>query len=312
MKEGPLFSFVMPAYKAEFLKESIDSILGQTYANLELIVVDDCSPLALEGIVRRYSDERVTYCSNEENIGGRDLIAQWNHCLSYAKGEWVILATDDDIYESTFLETFLKMHSEHPDVDLFRGRICWIDEKSDITYIERCYERCLSPVHFFYEMMDGMKGGIPQYIFRRATLIKKAGFVNFPKAWGSDDATAIMMSENGVLFSEQPLVSFRWSGHNISTMGKYGLEKVQARIQYSKWMIEHQPNKSETDKFENFYFNQIEERLLTMIKVHLLIHIKAIPYCKRVVYMSSWLKQLNIFGWKDKMSIVGRSLLIDK
>lgn len=307
----PLFSFVMPAYKAEFIKESIDSILGQTYANLELVIVDDCSPEPIGDIVKLYDDKRVSYYRNKENIGEKNLVAQWNKCLSYAKGEWVILATDDDVYEITFLETFMQLHEKYPNADLFRGRICWIDEKSRISYIERNYESYMSHVQFYYQMMDSMKGGVPEYIFKREKLVENCGFVNFPKAWGSDDATAIMMSENGVLFSEKPLVSFRWSGQNISTCDKYAEEKVQARILYSKWMLDNKPNRANDDEFEKFYFDEIGKRLLTMLKVHLLVAMNNVPYFKRLMSIILWLRQLNMFGAKDKLSIVARTLLVN-
>ena len=99
------YSFVLPAYKSQFLKESIDSILAQSYKDFELIIVDDASPDDIGGLVSLYDDARIRYYRNEENIGGTNLVAQWNHSIEYANGDWIILATDDDIYENAFLET---------------------------------------------------------------------------------------------------------------------------------------------------------------------------------------------------------------
>ena len=93
------FSFILPAWKGRYLREAILSILNQSYSDFELIVVDDCSPDPLEKIVEAFKDPRIEYHHNEHNIGGRDLVAQWNHCLQYAHGDYVILATDDDLYE---------------------------------------------------------------------------------------------------------------------------------------------------------------------------------------------------------------------
>jgi glycosyltransferase involved in cell wall biosynthesis len=78
------YSFVLPAYKAKYLKESIDSIINQTYADCELIIVNDASPEDVDSIVTSYSDERIQYYRNEKNIGGTDLVAPWNYCISYA------------------------------------------------------------------------------------------------------------------------------------------------------------------------------------------------------------------------------------
>jgi glycosyltransferase involved in cell wall biosynthesis len=55
------FSVTVPAYKAQFLAECIDSILAQTYKNFELIIVNDASPQDLDSIVSKYDDPRIRY-----------------------------------------------------------------------------------------------------------------------------------------------------------------------------------------------------------------------------------------------------------
>ena len=172
------FSFILPAYKGRYLKESISSILKQDYTDFELIVVDDCSPDPILQMVLEFNDERITYYRNEQNIGGKDLVAQWNHCLEYAKGDYVILATDDDLYESNFLSSFVPLIKKYPDVNLFRARILQVDSHNEIKYIDSCYKEFLLPIEFRYHIMHGMKGGIPQYIFKRDALVKKGGFVH--------------------------------------------------------------------------------------------------------------------------------------
>ena len=55
------FSVTVPAYKAQFLAECIDSILAQTYKNFELIIVNDELLQNWEGIVSKYDDQRIRY-----------------------------------------------------------------------------------------------------------------------------------------------------------------------------------------------------------------------------------------------------------
>ena len=191
------FSFVLPAYKGRYLRDSIESILRQDYQDFELIVVDDCSPDSLQEIVSSFQDSRVSYYRNEQNIGGKNLVAQWNHCLSYAKGEYVILATDDDLYEKNFLSSFVPLIEKYPFADLFRARVLVVDSENKIKEIDRCFKEHLTEAEFRYHMMHAIRGGIPQYIFRREALNAKGGFIDFPLAWGSDDATAMMMSQHG-------------------------------------------------------------------------------------------------------------------
>ena len=112
------YSFVLPAYKSTFLKRAIDSILSQTYVDFELVVVDDASPEALDSIVSTYTDRRIRYYVNDENLGGKDLVAQWNKSLSYAKGDYVILASDDDLYDSTYLFKMDELVNKYPNADV--------------------------------------------------------------------------------------------------------------------------------------------------------------------------------------------------
>ena len=128
------YSFVLPAYKARFFREAIESILNQTYSEFELIIVNDASPEDLDSIVNSYSDERIRYYRNKENIGGRDLVAQWNECLSYTQADYVILASDDDVYSPLYLEKMDELVCKYPDVYVFRPRIQIIDSSSSILY----------------------------------------------------------------------------------------------------------------------------------------------------------------------------------
>ncbi len=302
------FSFVLPAYKGKYLRESIGSILAQDYTDFELIVVDDCSPDSIREIVDSYDDKRVSYYRNEKNIGGKDLVAQWNHCLEYATGDYVILATDDDLYEPNFLSTFVPLIEKYPDVNLFRARILQVDSWNEIKYIDRCYKEYLSPVEFRYHLMHGMKGGIPQYIFKRKALVDKGGFVYFPKAWASDDATALMMSDRGVVNSQEHLVRFRWSDINISGDRKYGLEKFLARLQFSRWLQQQRVAINDmADDWQRFYQQHVADYLPIYNKITLISTMNAMTWGHWIKGVQM-LKGSDLFSLKDKLSIVLRSL----
>ena len=143
-----LFSFVLPAYKAKYLAESIESILSQTYKEFELIIVNDASPEDLDSIVNSFQDTRISYYKNSENIGGKDLVKQWNHCLTYAKGEYVILASDDDLYMPDFLSTFIPLIEKYPQVNVFRARSLDIDGNGNICGTDDYYKEYISNKEF--------------------------------------------------------------------------------------------------------------------------------------------------------------------
>ena len=119
------YSFVLPAYKATFFREAVDSILSQTYKDFELIIVNDASPEDLDSIVKSYHDSRIQYYVNSENIGGKDLVAQWNHSISYAKGEYIIYVDSDDYIEPLMCETLYNAAKKH-NADLCLSGICFV------------------------------------------------------------------------------------------------------------------------------------------------------------------------------------------
>ena len=103
------FSILVPAFKRQYLKECLDSIIGQTYQNFEIIVVDDASPYRLEEIVSLYSDNRIKYFRNEIGFGGYDVVKNWNKCLEYASGDYVLCMGDDDMLLPDCLSTYLDL-----------------------------------------------------------------------------------------------------------------------------------------------------------------------------------------------------------
>lgn len=234
------YSFVLPAYKARFLKEAIDSILAQTYTDFELIIVNDASPEDLDSIVHSYDDPRIQYYINEENIGGKDLVRQWNHSISYADGEYLILASDDDVYSADYLKKMNTLIEKYPHVSVFRPQIQIINEYGSIIYKYECIKEYTTQIEFFYSWMKSKIGsGIAYYIFKRTDIIKIGGFINFPCAWGSDDATVITLSRNGACFYKEQLFSFRLSGENITSRLNTPIllkQKIQAYIMFEQWI----------------------------------------------------------------------------
>lgn len=97
-KQMPLVSVIMPAYNAQaFIRESIESVLSQTYPHWELLVIDDCSQDATPRIVSEYvnPDSRVKLLRQSENQGPA---AARNVGIAEAAGEYVALLDSDDVW----------------------------------------------------------------------------------------------------------------------------------------------------------------------------------------------------------------------
>ena len=300
----PRFSFVLPAYKGRYLAESIKSILAQTVTDFELVIVNDCSPDDIAGIVADNSDARIRYFENERNIGGTDLVAQWNRCLSYASGEYVILATDDDVYEPNFLEAFVPLIEKYPEVGVFRARIMNVDDSGSIKYLDKCYKEYLRQEEFCFHLLQGIQGGIPQNIFNRKMLVSNGGFVSFPLAWGSDDATILMMSKKGIVHSQDYLVKFRWSNINISSDHtlKTASLKFEARLKFCLF-VEKEVAKMEFKK--TALGNYLKEHIVgnQSQKVIVVRALREVPLrgCLSALNM---VRKCELFSVKDIISII--------
>ena len=242
MKATPLFSFIMPAYKRQFLAKAIEGILAQTYDDFELVVVNDASPENLREVVADYDDQRLRYEENAENIGGRDLVANWNHCLQFARGEYVILATDDDVIEPTYLEDAACLLRKYPDVNLLRQGVRKIGPNGEPLEYELFPKDHLTASEFaYYWGCCGLISCISNFVFRREVLLAQGGFVSFPHAHYSDVATALAMSRNGVACVQVYNLGFRMSDINLSNRGEWrlALEQLEASRLFMQWVDSH-------------------------------------------------------------------------
>lgn len=100
---APLVSICIPTYNSgEFIKRTLDSVLNQTYKNIEVIIVDDRSKDNTKEVIEEYNDERIKFVLNERNCG---LSKNWNNTLKKATGKYIkLLCADDVIYENCIEE----------------------------------------------------------------------------------------------------------------------------------------------------------------------------------------------------------------
>jgi glycosyltransferase involved in cell wall biosynthesis len=258
----PKLSIVVPVYNAEkYLNQCIDSILGQSFRDFELIIVNDASPDDLDSIVKSYDDSRIRYYINEENIGGKDLVAQWNHCLSFAIGDYIILAADDDVYSPEYLAEMDTLVSKYPHVAIFRPRVQKINDRGDIIAIECPMKEYSSLYEFLFAKQRNYNfSGIPYYVVKRESLIGMSGFISYPLAWYSDDATITTLAGNGVVSSQHILFSFRFSGESISSRenDRFTLQKkIEACTKFYEWLSAYILNSPVHEKYDEFYRDRL-------------------------------------------------------
>lgn len=224
-KENPLVTIAIPAYKREYLYNAIESVLNQSYSNLELIIVDDHSPENLKDIVSSFKDERIKYYVNQNNIGKFNPVNNWNKCLSYARGEFFALLCDDDVYEPNFIEEMLYLAYKYPFINVFRARAEIIDGNGYVLdyypsspELETCFDYVWHVVHQLRRQT------ISEFMYRLKRVKYCNGYYPFPYAWYSDYFSVFRFSlDEGISSTSKILVKFRMSGINITSLGGYKL-----------------------------------------------------------------------------------------
>jgi len=111
----PKVSFVVPCYLlGHLLGECVESILSQTYGNLEVLIMDDCSPDDTARVGQSFADARVRYIRNHPNLGH---LRNYNHGIDLARGEYIwLISADDRLRRPYVVEKYVSVMEAHPQV----------------------------------------------------------------------------------------------------------------------------------------------------------------------------------------------------
>ncbi|MBO4599977.1 MAG: glycosyltransferase family 2 protein, partial [Bacteroidales bacterium] len=113
----PLFSIIMPLYnKAPYVRKAVESVVGQTYGDWELIIVDNGSTDGSGEIVTGIIDSRIRIVRLEDNIGPG---GARNHGVALSDAPYICFLDADDWWEPSFLEEMAGLIERHPDAGIY-------------------------------------------------------------------------------------------------------------------------------------------------------------------------------------------------
>lgn len=145
--ENPLVSVIIPNYNhSKYLPLRIESVLKQSYQQVEVIVLDDCSPDNSLEVINNYAaqDYRIRVIVNQKNSGST--FKQWNKGIALARGKYVWLAESDDYADEKFLEVLVKCLESDDTIGLAYCDSWSIDEKNQIIGDWKDFYSELDPV----------------------------------------------------------------------------------------------------------------------------------------------------------------------
>lgn len=234
-------AIVIPAYKIIYFKDTLDSIKNQTCKEFTLYIGDDCSPYNFKELVEEYKDDiNIVYKRFDDNLGGKDLVSQWERCISLTMDEtWIWLFSDDDIMDPYCVETFYKELEKDTLFDIYHFDVKVINENSKIVRIPTPYPEIITSLDLYKKKSSAkIESFVVENIFSRDIYNKIGGFKNFDLAWGADLATWIMMaSRKGMKTIEGAKVLWRKSCSNITPNlnSVMVIRKLNADLTFLSW-----------------------------------------------------------------------------
>ena len=239
-------AIVIPAYKSDFLRDTLESIANQTCRDFHLYIGDDCSPHNLKRIVDDFTSRiSVTYHRFDENIGAVSLVKHWERCISMTKDEkWIWLFSDDDVMGEQCVSLFyesLNQLKQGTNYDLYHFDVKIIDTHSTVKGIRKPYPQDWSSFQF-YQGITSCKysNTAAEYIFSRDIYVREDGFTEFDLGWGSDIATwTKFSSRTGMHTLQGEYVYYRDSGVNISSNNSASVlsRKMLALLDLYRWSV---------------------------------------------------------------------------
>jgi glycosyltransferase involved in cell wall biosynthesis len=229
------FSIVIPVVRTKYFAECLSSALGQTCADYEVLVVDDCSPEPVRSIVEEFAQPKLRYVRTPENLGRADPSATWNFALEKIKGDYVTLLGDDDRLSLNYLEEMDRLIQGHPEGCIFRSRLVLIGPQGDIQRIGLSLPELETWDEYIYVRHAYDREQSTAEICAKAEALRAlGGYIRMPLALGSDDLTWISLCLRTPMVSTNRTLAY-WRRHEHAT-------SVSARVrpELSRWVQEVQ------------------------------------------------------------------------
>ncbi|NUZ05154.1 glycosyltransferase family 2 protein [Piscinibacter koreensis] len=145
---APQVSICLPLYNGErYLQECLDSVTGQTFGDVEIILIDDGSTDGTLDIAERFArlDSRVRLLRNTANLG---LVGNWNRCLDVARGTWIKYVFQDDVLDPACIAALYE--AAHGDALLVACERSFLFEDGTASATRDSYERHAKQIHALF------------------------------------------------------------------------------------------------------------------------------------------------------------------
>ena len=279
-------SIVLPVYNgADYLAESIESVLNQTYANWELIVVNDCSTDNTLAIASYYAikDARIKVFSNKENL---KLPKTLNAGFERATGVYYTWTSDDNKYKSNALNEMVKCLEKNPDAVMVYADYTTIDSKGySIESVNKPEPKCM--------FIGNVVGACFLY---RADAAKKAGKYDPSLFLAEDYDFWIRLYKVGkILHVDNNLYFYRIHEKSLTTTKKRYVDEQTYKVLDKHFQFAY------TKSVENGLDDEFFDHMLSRASAHYNETLKMLVSANKKYLIHLYWMKFKVFVWSSRL-----------
>jgi len=200
-------SIIVPTFNREkMLKETIDSLINQTFEDFEIVIVDNCSADNTESVVKSYKNKKVRYFKNQNN---GILAINMNYGMKKAKGEYIAFCDDDDLWMPDKLEKQLVEFEKDEKIGLVCTNGMNFNETGDYGLVHKNF---LNDNEFKFESLILRNPIINSSILIKKSVIDDVGMMDEePEIFGSEEYSLWIRTSKKykIKYIDSPLIKYR-------------------------------------------------------------------------------------------------------
>lgn len=276
MKHNPLVSVIIPAYNHElYIEEALQSVVNQTYPNIELIVINDGSTDGTAGIIEKFiqvNNERNIQYVNKENEG---VCKTLNKGLNMSTGDYVAFLASDDLWLPDRVSIQLEFMEQNQNIGMLfsdawflrfnsQTDIKWSDYKQGIN---NYFKNGIQNTDMYMLLLT--RAIIPALtVLIKKQVLDKVGFFDENLVYEDDDMWLRIAREYPIAYIDMPLALYRLHDSNISNNTRF---MIKGMVQTLKKHLRMKPLKQKPIKgfviITRLAFNIAINRIIKALKV---------------------------------------------
>ena len=235
----PLVSICIPTYNAErTVVSTIQSILNQTYQNLEIIIVDNASTDNTLVLLQKFDDTRIQIYKNSKNIGAEK---NWSRCIELAIGEYIAIFHADDLYMPDMVQKQMQAFQDNPSIDAVFTMANHINDRDEVISEHKLpVELKGKEIYYFHEIFISILRNL-NFLMCPSAMVRSEIYKElapFNDEWFGTSADLDMwlkiLEKHPIAILDEKLMSYRISNAVIVKIGEvyFKLKRTQGSNLY--------------------------------------------------------------------------------